>query len=290
MAECVFCGQPADTVEHVIPKWLQNYFKLFDQKLELSNGTTLPYRQAVLPACVRCNGKRFAQLENRIKEGSASQRDYDLWALKISYCLSHKDASLFADRANPKAGPLIPQAIADDIGPLARHAFEALDCNAFRFSPDPFGSVMFMDTARDDFLLIDVPRPFRAVAVALPRRQHLLVLPGDRGVMATMYGKTKQLKKSMQLEFPEMADQSEIALKLFGMLILRSHLAIPRNVTAKPGALLAARVPRKLPTLQQPREVYRGVAKMLRLPDDVADEAHARYSRMYAGQSYVRWR
>jgi hypothetical protein len=37
MAECIFCGQPADTVEHVIPKWLQNHFKLFDQTLELSH-------------------------------------------------------------------------------------------------------------------------------------------------------------------------------------------------------------------------------------------------------------
>jgi hypothetical protein len=290
MADCVFCGQPAETVEHVIPKWLQNHFDLFDQKLELWNGTTLPYRQAVVPACVRCNGKRFAQLESRVREGRASQRDYFLWALKISYCLSHKDASLLLDRGNPEAGPLIPHAIADDMGPLARHAFEALDSATFRFSPDPFGSVMFMDTTRDDFLLIDVPRPFRAVAIALPSRRHLIVLPGDRGVMATMYGKKKQLKKSMNLEFPEMTDQDEIAVKLFGILVLRSHLAIPRKIWAEPGVLLAARVPRKLPTLEQPREVYRRIARMLRLSEDVADEAHARYARMYGGQSYVRWR
>jgi len=290
MADCTFCGQPAETVEHVIPKWLQNHFDLFDQKLELWNGTTMLYRQAVVPACVRCNGKRFSPLENRIREGRASQRDYYLWALKISYCLGHKDTSLLLDRANPDAGPLLPHAIADDIGVLARHAFEALDSATFRFSPDPFGSVMFMKTSRDDFLLIDVPRPFRAVAVALPDRRHLIVLPGDRGVVATMYRNKKQPKNSMQLECPEMTDQSEIALKLFGMLILRSHLEIPREVLAKQGALLAARVPRKLPTVRQPREVYRGIAKMLRLPDSVADEAHSRYAPRYAAIDYVRWR
>jgi len=29
--ECVFCGKPAETVEHVIPKWLQEYFDLSNQ-------------------------------------------------------------------------------------------------------------------------------------------------------------------------------------------------------------------------------------------------------------------
>lgn len=290
MGDCTFCAQPAETVEHVIPKWLQNHFDLFDQKLELWNGTTMPYRQAVVPACVRCNGKRFSPLEGRIREGYASPRDYYLWALKISYCLGQRDTSLLLDRANPGAGPLLPQVIADDLGPLARHAFEALDSATFRFSPDPFGSVMFIETTRDDFLLIDVPRPFRAVAVALPNRRHLIVLLGDRGVIATMYRKKTQLKESMQLEFSEMSDQSEIAVKLFGMLTLRSHLEIPRGVLPKQGALLAARVPRKLPTLRQPREVYRGIAKMLRLPESLADQAYARYAGLYDGQSYMRWR
>ena len=160
MADCVFCGRPADTVEHVIPKWLQNHFNLFDQKLQLWNDTTIPYRQAVAPACLRCNGTRFAPLENRIREGHALQRDYYLWALKISYCLSHIDSRLLLDRAKPQAGPLIPYEVADDTGRLARHAFESLDSPTFRFRPDPFGSVMFMETTRDEFVLIDVPRPF----------------------------------------------------------------------------------------------------------------------------------
>jgi len=33
MPNCTFCGWPAETVEHVIPKWLQKHFNLFDQKL-----------------------------------------------------------------------------------------------------------------------------------------------------------------------------------------------------------------------------------------------------------------
>lgn len=291
MPDCTFCGRPAETVEHVIPKWLQKRFNLFDQKLELWNGTTMPYRQAVVPACARCNGDRFSPLENRIRQGCASQRDYYLWALKISYCLGHRDTTLFLDRANPDAGPLLPPAIADDIGVLARHAFGALDSPAFHFSPDPFGSVMFIDSYRDEFLLIDVPRPFRALAVALPDKRHLVVLLGDRGVIATMYGRKRQLKKSMQFELPGgITDQTELGIKLFGMLILRSHLDIPREVVLESGVLCGSRVPRKLSTVYQPREVYRGIARMLRVPESIADAAHSRYASMYAALDYVRWR
>jgi len=117
------------------------------------------------------------------------------------------------------------------------------------------------------------------------------VLLGDRSVIATMYGKNRQLKKSMRFEPPGgMTDQAELGLKLFGMLILRSHLDIPREVTLESGAVRGSRVPRKLSTVYQPREVYRGIARMLRVPESVADEAHGRYASMYAALSYVRWR
>jgi hypothetical protein len=39
MPDCTFCGRPSETVEHVIPKWLQRHFNQFDQTLELWNGT-----------------------------------------------------------------------------------------------------------------------------------------------------------------------------------------------------------------------------------------------------------
>lgn len=78
----------------------------------------------------------------------------------------------------------------------------------------------------------------------------------------------------MPLELPTaMTDQTELALKLFGMLILRSHLEIPREVLMKKGALLGARVPRELSTIYQPRETYRGIARMLRISESTADDA-----------------
>jgi hypothetical protein len=106
-----------------------------------------------------------------------------------------------------------------------------------------------------------------------------------------MYRRKRQLKKSMQLEVPGgMTDQSELALKLFGMLVFRSHLEIPREVHMENGILRGVRVPRKLSTVYQPREVYRGIARKLHISEGVADEMHNRYASMYAALSYVRWR
>ncbi len=288
--ECIFCGQPADTVEHVVPNWLQQHFNLSNQRLLLWNGTTMPYRQAVVPACLRCNRDRFSPLEKRIAEQRASKSDYYLWALKITYGLAHRDATLPIDRANPEAGPLIPYEVADDIGPLVRHAFRRLDSPAFRFRPDPFGSVMLVGSGLDDFLMIDVPRPPRAVAVALPNNRHLIVLPGDRGVIASMYEKNRRLKKSLQVQLPEADGQLQLALKLFNMLILRCHLQIPREICLKEEGLFATPVPRRLRTLSQPLDVYRGIAKMLYLPNMVADQAHARYASAYGAGKVIRWR
>jgi hypothetical protein len=290
LCECVFCGQPAETDEHVIPKWLQKHFDLFDQRLLLWNGTTIPYRQAVVPACIKCNRDRFAPLEKRVREGCASRRDYYLWALKITYGLGHRDATLLLDRANPEAGPLLPRAVAEDTRDFFRHAFRGVDSPAFRFSPDPFGSVMLIESSRTDFLLIDVPRPYRAVAVALPDERHLIVLPGDRGVIATMYEKKRALKKSIQSELPGVNRQLQLAFKLFGMLILRSHLDIPREISVEECGLFAAHVPRKLQRLYQPRQVYRGIASMLHISQSVADETYARYAPVYGAAGHLRWR
>jgi hypothetical protein len=287
--QCAFCGKDAETEEHVIPKWLQKHFDLFDQRLALWNGTTIPYRQTVMPACLACNRDRFAPLEMRVRDGRASRRDYYLWALKITYGLGHRDTSLLLDRSRPQAGPLLPDEIAKDIEELARHAFQGVDRTEFRFSPEPFGSVILMDTDSDEFVFIDVPRPFRAVAIALPNKKHLVVLPGDRGVIATMYG-SRRFKKRMQLEFPSVDGQLQLALKVFGMLITRSHLAIPRTILLKENGIFAARVPRNLPTVYQPREVYRGIADMLHLPHALADEAHSRHASGYASIESLRWR
>jgi hypothetical protein len=286
---CVFCGDPRETDEHVIPKWLLRHFNLFDERVLLWNETTIPYRQVVVPACLRCNRDRFAPLEQRIQQGTGTSRDYYLWGLKIMLGLSHRDASLPADRANPGAGPLLPLHVADDLGDISRAAFRSLDSPTFRFTPDPFGSVIEIAASQSAFMLIEVPRPYRAIAISLPNQRYVVIFPGDRGVVASIYRRAA-LRKRLALELPNVPGQLQLSMAIFGMLILRSHLLIPREVIIEQDALTAAQIPRNLPTCYQPPDVYRGIAGTLRLPTDVADAAHTRYARAYASAGKVRWR
>jgi hypothetical protein len=106
--ECAFCSRIATTVEHIIPKWLQRHYGLYNQQLRVWSGTSIHYRSAVIPACQPCNGVRLANLEKRIHSGEASERDYYLWALKIRYGLAIMDARLLIDPRHPEKGFLLP--------------------------------------------------------------------------------------------------------------------------------------------------------------------------------------
>ena len=94
----------------------------------------------------------------------------------------------------------------------------------------------------------------------------------------------------MQLEFAAVGGQSELAVRILGMLITRSHLEIPREVRLTDRGVFAARVPRNLTTCYQGPEVYRGIADMLHLPREVADQAYARHASAFARAGYLRWR
>jgi hypothetical protein len=172
---------------------------------------------------------------------------------------------------------------------LLKHGLLSLDSAAFKFSPDPFGSVMFLPTSSKDFALVDVPGPYRAVAVALPERGHLVVLPGDRGVLATMYKRTGAVKALEQLG-PLGDAQAQLTVTIFGMLVLRSHLAIPREIRLESHGLIAAPLPSRIPTISQDRSLYREIARTLHLGDGAADLAFARYSEMFRAGARMRWR
>jgi hypothetical protein len=52
---CFLCGShlgEARTQEHIFPKWLQRRYDLLDQRIDLLNGTGIPYRQMKVPCCV----------------------------------------------------------------------------------------------------------------------------------------------------------------------------------------------------------------------------------------------
>jgi hypothetical protein len=117
---CFLCGeqvsgQADETKEHVFPRWMQNDFKLWDQKLNLQNRSTIPYRKVTIACCEDCNGRVLGPLESEIstafRAGPHAVRQLDperlfLWLAKFYYGLLFRELDLHADRSQPHLGPI----------------------------------------------------------------------------------------------------------------------------------------------------------------------------------------
>ena len=55
------------TKEHVIPKWIQEKYDLWEKKLILLNGTGIKYRHLTIPCCNKCNSN-YSVLEGIVKK------------------------------------------------------------------------------------------------------------------------------------------------------------------------------------------------------------------------------
>lgn len=163
---CFVCGRAATTVEHVIPKWLQRRFNLWDQKLMLPNWTDIAYRQLLVPACAKCNSEVYGALEKRVEADTATDAEIWRWANKIHYALGYKDRILEWDRRNPgrKIGDII-----SNKDPLERDR-HFLHCVSgdFAVDPDPFGSVFrFEFSSEQDFAFAHPIAMSQSICVSL---------------------------------------------------------------------------------------------------------------------------
>ncbi|NLI16297.1 MAG: HNH endonuclease [candidate division Zixibacteria bacterium] len=117
---CFLCGNEikatSRSVEHVIPKWLQRKYNLWNQKLTLLNGTKLPYRSLTIPCCKKCNNEYLRPIEDKIKlyvdAGFDKFKRIDrttlyYWLSKIFYGILYKELFLLVDRKNPMAGQIL---------------------------------------------------------------------------------------------------------------------------------------------------------------------------------------
>jgi len=108
---CFLCGSKLHsknhTEEHVFPRWLQNMFNLWDQKISLLNDTLIPYRQLTIPCCLTCNNKFLKPIEDKIF--CAVKLGYDefvkldkltifYWLGKIYFGLMYKELFLSYNR------------------------------------------------------------------------------------------------------------------------------------------------------------------------------------------------
>ncbi len=117
--KCFLCGatltQENKTVEHVIPRWAQRKYNLWDQNISLLNGSHFPYRQLTIPCCFTCNNQYLSPFENRIR--AATEAGYDtfiqldqetifLWIGKIYFGLMYRELFLDTDRRKPEEGTI----------------------------------------------------------------------------------------------------------------------------------------------------------------------------------------
>lgn len=154
MTICLFSGEEPNTMEHVIPAWLQKRLKLANQTLYLPNGTMLPYKHAKVPAKAEHNNK-FAQIEERISQGLFDPLEVYLWAFKIHLGLIYRDTTLKWDIRDPNAPTIFEKSEFQSDIFLFQKLYKVW-ANSGTISPHPFGSVFVVDslTSHDRFDLI----------------------------------------------------------------------------------------------------------------------------------------
>jgi hypothetical protein len=123
--KCFACGGPSSSGsgEHVVPKWLQNECRLFDERLTLLNGTQIPYRKLTVPCCIECNTGFLSNIETAVqplfRRGDVMHREERLalarWLSKILIGVLVKETSLLFDRSQPHRGSIIDPGIIDDL-------------------------------------------------------------------------------------------------------------------------------------------------------------------------------
>ena len=244
---CVFCDNSSNiTKEHVIPRWLQTYFDLPHKRVTLWNETSMPYRQTIVPACYNCNTERFSKLEESIRNNTADEKEYYIWALKIRYGMAIRDSLLNFDQKNPSKGPLLPKEVANYGADFFKPVLKNFDKPGFTFYPNPFGSVFIFKKDAIDFDFIDIPQPYRAVGIVLPENRVLIVLLADRGVVkkvATNMGIVKYISQNI--------DSFDLRLMMFTLLRLQNRIRIPRGVKITFTAVRSETIPHILPTRPQ---------------------------------------
>lgn len=158
MQTCFICSSAADTEEHIIPKWLQNKYNLWNQSITLPNQTRIFYRQLKIPCCSNCNNNILSPIETRIESGIATAEEIWRWGAKIHFGLLHKDDFLEWDRKNPgyKIGQVIRR---DDPIEIDRHLIHSIHGD-FTTYPSPFGSVYaFLFEKESEYNFIHLNNP-----------------------------------------------------------------------------------------------------------------------------------
>jgi len=117
---CFLCGKSLlagdYTHEHVIPRWAQNRYELWNQQFILLNRTSIPYRQWTVPCCDQGTNYRLKPIEDSLAQTVERGRDavmslghkiLFLWLGKIFYGILYNELSLVVDRKDPQGITII---------------------------------------------------------------------------------------------------------------------------------------------------------------------------------------
>lgn len=249
--QCPLCYNPADTKEHIIPKWLQEHFNLADQHFMLLNKTTMPYKNAVIPLCQQCNGNKLSHLEKRIKTGQASDQDYYLWALKIRFLYSLKDNIIPFDRKDNSKGTLLSPEEAYHEKDFIVSAINSLDAEKFYFNPNPFGSVIIFENPMADtsFGFVDIAYPYLGLSIALPNNKILCVLFADRGMVKQEIRRLYRQKggdKTFLLDTITSSTKDTIKILMAKLLMWQYEIInIPTQYIITKNGIRSSRIPKR---------------------------------------------
>lgn len=197
---CFLCGAALkaakETEEHVVPRWLQRKFDLWNERLLLPNKTPIPYRQLKVPCCDVCNGGVLSAVENKMKtavEGgySSLSRLDELsifqWVAKIFYGLLFRDLSLHFDRSDPGKGTIVEEGLLKAI--RNTHALLQSVNRPFELvNGRPF-SVLVLNVHKLDNDVYDFRDNFETMTIAVRMGDvGIIVALQDHGFNQHMYG------------------------------------------------------------------------------------------------------
>ena len=180
--QCFACGGQPTTGhgEHIIPRWAQRRFNLFDQRLTLLNGTRIPYRQLTIPCCQTCNNGFLRDIENGVVEcldrpnfNDPSQRfTLAKWLCKVFIGLLVKETSVLVDRQDPSKGSILSQDFLEDFRQAQFILQSARKRTTFRslHGCHPFTLYMYRIEPDKDFGQFDLFGAQQAAAALLPQQ------------------------------------------------------------------------------------------------------------------------
>ncbi|MFC4293461.1 hypothetical protein ACFO0A_00130 [Novosphingobium tardum] len=192
--QCFACGgEPtAGQGEHIIPRWTQRRFDLFNQTLTLLNGTRIPYRQLTIPCCERCNNGFLRDIENAVIE-FLERPDFDdagarvtlgRWLCKVFIGLLVKETTLSADRRNPSKGSILPRDFLDEFRQAQFILQSGRKQTTFHslHGPHPFTLYMYRIEPDDDFGEFDLSTHLTGQSIAVRLGPVGVVFVNDGGL------------------------------------------------------------------------------------------------------------